>query len=148
VSVEDDDVAEAVLRQPFQHLLDEGAVGRLGDLERAGVRLHAAGDAVGERGRDHGIDARGDLARHRQRRGDVGAVVDDAVGLQRPRRQEHGLHLRRHRLLELHPVDALQLALAHLRARRRRAQDGEREQDDGRAEHSHLSSLRKKDDGR
>src|SRR5205085_101526 len=46
VAVKDDDVSESVSRQALHDLFDEGTVGRFGYLERAGVRLHAARDAV------------------------------------------------------------------------------------------------------
>src|SRR2546423_6136495 len=46
VAVEYDDVLETVLRQAFENLFYEGAIGRLRYLKRARISLHAARDAV------------------------------------------------------------------------------------------------------
>ncbi len=110
VAVQHDDVPEAVLGEPLEHLFDVRPIRSLGNLERAGIRLHASRDAVRDHRRDHRVHARRDRAGHRDRRRDVRAVVDHAVRFERAGREQDGRDARRDDLLELHPVDAVHLA--------------------------------------
>jgi hypothetical protein len=117
VAVQHHDVPEPGRREPLHHLVDVPLEGVGRNAEGPGVFADGDGDAVFHRGRHQRVHLRGDAHRQRLGHGVVGAVVDHAVRLERPHRQQHGRDPRRDQPADLHPVEVVQQAGAGLLTR-------------------------------
>ena len=114
MAVDDDDVPEPVPHQPCEHRAHVGRISLGGNVRGAGISRQRARHAVGNVRRDEGVDLRRDCLRDLHRGEIIRAIINHTVRLERPRRQQHRLHLRGNELAEFHPVQVVHLARGNL----------------------------------
>ena len=114
MTVDDDDVLEAVAHQPCKHRPNVRRIHLSGDVGRPRIRTHAPRHSVGDMRRDQGVHLGRDRFGNLHRSQIVRAVRRDAVRLEGAGGEQDRFDLRRHNFPELHPVQLVHPARRRL----------------------------------